>query len=89
MIIKVRNAYFYIIFVARNTKGCIDLCCTTYKNQPMKYFVLSTIARAPSIATSVFIGSIGREYNDKRYYFVVTGVLGIFGILYNNKMNSK
>ncbi|NLP27025.1 MAG: TVP38/TMEM64 family protein [Clostridiales bacterium] len=82
----------FILFLLPGTpKDALTYVVPLTKINPMKYFVLSTIARAPSIATSVFIGtSIGKgNIMISVIIFVVTGVLGIFGILYNNKMNSK
>ena len=61
------------------------------KINPVKYFALSTIARIPSIVTSTFLGSSIGKGNIllSVIIFILTGALGIVGILYDNKMNRK
>ena len=82
----------FILFLLPGTpKDVLTYIIPLTKINPMKYFMLSTIARIPSIATSVFVGaSIGKgNILISIIIFAITGALGIVGILYNNKINKK
>lgn len=82
----------FILFLVPGTpKDALTYIIPLTKINPVKYFALSTIARIPSIVTSTFLGSSIGKGNIllSVIIFILTGALGIVGILYDNKMNRK
>lgn len=65
-----------------------DLSKSNMVNNPWRFFILSTIARLPSILTSTLLGSSLIEGNFKTSFivFLVTGVVSILGILIHNRI---
>lgn len=82
---------FILFLVPGTSKDALTYIIPLTKINPVKYFALSTIARIPSIVTSTFLGSSIGKGNIllSVIIFILTGALGIVGILYDNKMNRK
>ena len=56
--------------------------------KPVKFLAISTLARIPSILSSTYAGSTidKGDFKMAALVFAITGVLGILGILFNDKI---
>lgn len=84
---KLELLVFILFLVPGTPKDALAYVVPLTKINPTKYFLLSTIARIPSIVTSSFMGaSIGNgNIMMTVIIFLITGAIGIVGILFKNR----
>lgn len=87
-----RDGLIFILFLIPGTPKDVLTYFVCFTGIPfLRFLVLATIARIPSVITSTLLGaSIGDgDFLKSAVVFAVTGVLGIAGIIVNNKLTSK
>ncbi len=87
-----RDSLIFILFFIPGTPKDVLTYFAGFTGIPfLRFVILSTLARIPSIITSTWAGaSIGDgDFMKTVIIFAVTGVLGLAGIYINNKITSK
>lgn len=86
---------FLLFFIPGTPKDVLTYLVPLTKIKPLRFFLIATLARIPSIITSSYIGenlSTGNLWGTV-IIFAISGVLGISGILINHffldKMNRR
>lgn len=84
---KLELLVFILFLVPGTPKDALAYVVPLTKINPMKYFILSTLARLPSIVTSAFMGASIGDGNIMMtvIIFLITGAIGIVGILLKNR----
>ena len=79
---------FILFFIPGTPKDALTYFVPLTKMKPLRFFILSTIARIPSIITSTLFGSLlmEKKYSMAILVFVITGVVSIAGIIINNQI---
>ncbi|MEG0664057.1 MAG: VTT domain-containing protein, partial [Clostridia bacterium] len=80
-----------LFFIPGTPKDILTYFVPLTKIKPSRFFVISTIAKIPSIITSTYGGATLQEGNFLKalIIFAITGVIGIGGILIHNKLVNK
>lgn len=88
---KLDMVIFLLFFIPGTPKDILTYFIPFTKIKPLNFFIISTIARIPSIVSSTFAGaSIGDgKWGQTVIIFVVIGAIGILGILFNEKILKK
>ena len=88
---KLELVVFILFLIPGTPKDILTYIVPLTKIEPMKFFVLSTIARIPSVVSSVVAGaSLGEEkYMLSIIIFIITGIIGAGGIIINNHFISN
>lgn len=82
----------FILFLIPGTpKDALTYFIPVTKIKPSKYFVMTALARVPSIVTSTYVGA---NISQGKWFvgviiLVVTGAIGLVGILCNNRIMDK
>jgi uncharacterized membrane protein YdjX (TVP38/TMEM64 family) len=87
-----RDLFIFILFFIPGTpRDLLTYIAPLTKINFVRFLVISTVARLPSMITSTFAGrSIGNgEWGLTIAVFVIIGALGITGILLNNMIHEK
>lgn len=79
---------FVMFFIPGTPKDLLTYFIPFTKIEPKKFFIIVTIARAPSIVSSTFAGSsMGEgEWVQMVIAFVLIIITGLLGIKYNNQI---
>ena len=92
---RLETVTFLLFFIPGTPKDVLTYLVPLTDIRPLRFFLIATFARIPSIITSSFIGenlSKGNLWMTVTI-FAIAGALGIGGILFNNyfldRMNSK
>ncbi len=92
---RLETVTFLLFFIPGTPKDVLTYLVPLTDIRPIRFFLIATFARIPSIITSTYIGenlSNGNIWMTVAI-FAVAGALGIGGILFNNyfldKMNRK
>ncbi|MBQ2863042.1 MAG: TVP38/TMEM64 family protein [Clostridia bacterium] len=82
---------FFLFFLPGTPKDTITYFVPFTKMELGKFLTISTIARIPSVITSTFAGEsiFSGNYISSVVIFIVTGVIGIAGIIIYNRMTSN
>lgn len=85
---KLETLVFILFLIPGTPKDILTYIVPLTKIKPLKYFFYSTIARIPSVISSTFVGAnIGKgNWISSVVVFILTALLGLFGILYNEKV---
>ena len=92
---RLETVTFLLFFIPGTPKDVLTYLVPLTDIYPVRFFLIATFARIPSIITSTYIGENLSNGNiwTTIIIFAVSGVLGIGGILFNNyfldKMNRK
>lgn len=89
---KVDLAVFILFFIPGTPKDILTYIVPIAPISPIKYLLIATFARIPSVITSTILGDRLAEgdYLMAVIVFVVTAVISVIGILVGNKyINSK
>ena len=83
---KIELTIFILFFIPGTPKDALTYLAPFVPIKPKKFFVISTIARIPSVITSTILGDqiIKGNYLIAIIVFVITAIISIGGILFNN-----
>ncbi|MCI8387456.1 MAG: TVP38/TMEM64 family protein [Clostridiales bacterium] len=87
-----RDSLIFLLFFIPGTPKDILTYFAPFTDIPfLRFAIISTLARIPSVITSTIVGAAVSEGNFGRsiLVFVITGVIGIAGILLNNYITNK
>lgn len=88
---KVEYLTFILFFIPGTPKDILTYFVPLTNIKPIRFFIISTIARIPSVVSSTFIG----ENIDKENWgmiilvFIIAGIIGVIGIFIHNKIINK
>jgi len=84
---KLEMVTFLLFFIPGTPKDLLTYFMPLTKMKPITFFVITTVARIPSIISSTFAGaSIGEgKWVQTVIIFCVIGLVGIVGIIFNDK----
>jgi len=87
---KLELVYFILYFIPGTPKDLLTYIAPFTPVKPLHFFLIATFARIPSIITSTFAGdSLSEgEFMTALIVFIITGVLGILGIIFNKQITS-
>lgn len=88
---RLELAVFVLFLIPGTPKDILTYIVPLTHINPTKYFILTSVARIPSIITSTLMGaSIGDgDIRMTVIIFLITGAIGVVGILLNNRSNKK
>ena len=83
---KVELTVFILFFIPGTPKDALTYLAPFVPIKPKKFFVISTIARIPSVITSTILGDqiIKGNYLIAIIVFIITAIISIAGILFSN-----
>lgn len=83
---KVELTVFILFFIPGTPKDALTYLAPFVPIKPKKFFVISTIARIPSVITSTFLGDqiIKGNYLIAIIVFIITAIISVAGILFSN-----
>ncbi len=84
---KVEITIFILFFIPGTPKDALTYIAPFAPIHPVKYFLIATFARIPSIITSTILGGsiADGDYVLAVIVFIITAVLSILGIIFGNK----
>ncbi len=82
---------FLLFFIPGTPKDLLTWAAGLIDIRPIRFFIISTIARLPSILTSTLAGAslISGNFATTLIIFVVTGCVSLMGILIHRKLAEK
>lgn len=85
---KLEVFVFILFFIPGTPKDLLTYFVPLTAMKPLSFFVISTLARIPSILSSTYAGSTIDKGNFQMtiLIFAITGILGILGIVYHDKI---
>lgn len=88
---KVELTVFILFFIPGTPKDALTYIAPIAPIHPIKYLIIATIARIPSIITSTLLGdSIANgDYLLAVIVFVITALITVLGIVFGNKYIEK
>lgn len=88
---RLETVVFILFFIPGTPKDLLTYFVPFTNIKPLHFFIISTVARIPSIISSTFAGSsIGDgKWLQTLIIFLVIGVVGIAGIIINDKYTKK
>ena len=88
---KVDLTVFVLFFIPGTPKDALTYIAPLAPIQPVRYLVIATLARIPSVITSTLLGdSIAEgDYLMAVIVFVVTALISVLGIILGNKYINK
>lgn len=88
---KVELTVFILFFIPGTPKDALTYIAPIAPIHPIKYLIIATIARIPSIITSTLLGdSIANgDYLFAVIVFVITALITVLGIIFGNKYIEK
>lgn len=89
--LKVEMTVFILFFIPGTPKDVITYISPMVPIKPLRFFLIATFARIPSVITSTIMGDqfISGNYEITILVFVITALISIAGIVINNKFISK
>lgn len=84
---KVELTVFILFFIPGTPKDALTYIAPIAPIHPLKYILIATFARIPSIITSTILGDsiIEGNYLTAIIVFIITALISIFGIIFGNK----
>ena len=84
---KVELTIFILFFIPGTPKDALTYIAPIAPISPIKYLLIATFARIPSIITSTLLGDsiADGDYLIAVIVFVVTAVISVLGIIFSNK----
>lgn len=84
---KVELTVFVLFFIPGTPKDALTYIAPIAPISPIKYLLIATFARIPSIITSTLLGDsiADGDYLLAVIVFVVTAVISVLGIIFSNK----
>lgn len=88
---KVDITIFILFFIPGTPKDALTYIAPIAPISPLKYLLIATFARIPSIITSTLLGDsvADGEYLMAIIVFAITAVISILGIIFGNKYIEK
>ena len=88
---KVELTVFILFFIPGTPKDALTYIAPIAPISPIKYLLIATFARIPSIITSTLLGdSIAEgDYLMAIIVFVITALISVFGIAFGNRFVEK
>lgn len=88
---KVELTVFILFFIPGTPKDALTYIAPFAPISPIKYLLIATLARIPSIITSTILGDSVAEgnYLFAVIVFVITAVISVVGIVFGNKYIEK
>jgi uncharacterized membrane protein YdjX (TVP38/TMEM64 family) len=88
---KIEMTVFILFFIPGTPKDALTYIAPFIPIKSRKFFVIATFARIPSVITSTILGNeiIEGNYLNAIIVFVVTAVISILGIIFNNYYTKK
>lgn len=88
---KVELTVFLLFFIPGTPKDALTYIAPIAPISPIKYLLIATFARIPSIVTSTILGdSIAEgEWILAVTVFVITGIISVSGIIFGNRFVEK
>lgn len=88
---KIEYLTFILFFIPGTPKDVLTYFVPLTAIKPIRFFIISMVARIPSVISSTFIGeNIDKEnWSIMILVFILTGILGIIGIFIHNKIIQK
>lgn len=85
---KIELVVFLLFFIPGTPKDMLTYIVGISNLRWLKFIILSSLARIPSVLTSCMIGATMRQgrWELSILVFVLTGVLGLVGILYKDRV---
>ena len=82
---------FLLFLIPGTPKDILIYLCPFTKIKPLTFLLISTFARMPSVISSTYAGAnISKgNFSMSILIFVITGIIGILGILIHNKFIKK
>lgn len=79
---------FILFFIPGTPKDLLTWAAGLLKINPLRFFILSTLARIPSILTSTLAGAslISGDFVTMAIIFAVTGLISLLGIFIHKKI---
>ena len=87
-----RDSFMFILYVIPGTpKDMLNYFAPCTGISPLRFFVISTVSRIPSVISSTYVGASITEGNLLRsvIVFLLTAAIGLVGIYINNKFMEK
>lgn len=87
-----RDSFMFILYVIPGTpKDMLNYFAPCTGISPVRFFVISTVSRIPSVISSTYVGASITEGNILRsvLVFLITAAVGLVGIYINNKFMEK
>lgn len=88
---KIETMVFILFFIPGTPKDILTYLAPFVRIKPLKFFLIATFARIPSVITSTYAGAsiMAGKWWQTVVVFVITGILGLLGIWYNNRLTKK
>ena len=88
---KVDITIFILFFIPGTPKDALTYIAPIAPISPIKYLLIATFARIPSIITSTILGDsiADGEYILAVIVFLITAVISVLGIIFGNKYIEK
>lgn len=88
---KVEMLIFLLFFIPGTPKDMLTYFVPLTNVKPLHFFILTTVARIPSIISSTYAGANIEKgkFGVTVLIFAITGILGIIGIIVNNKLMKR
>ncbi len=88
---KVELTVFILFFIPGTPKDALTYIAPIAPIHPVKYLLISTFARIPSIITSTILGDRLSEgdYGMAILVFIITALISLLGIIFGNKYIEK
>lgn len=88
---KVELTVFILFFIPGTPKDALTYIAPIAPIRPIKYLLIATFARIPSIITSTILGDRVAEgdFLMAIIVFIITALISVFGILFGNKYIEK
>lgn len=88
---KVELTVFILFFIPGTPKDAITYIAPFAPIHPVKYMLIATFARIPSVITSTILGDSVAEgnYITSIIAFIITALISVLGIIFGNKYIEK
>lgn len=88
---KVELTVFILFFIPGTPKDALTYIAPFAPIHPVKYLLIATFARIPSVITSTILGDSVAEgnYLTSIIVFIVTALISVLGIIFGNKYIEK
>lgn len=88
---KVEMTVFILFFIPGTPKDVLTYISPMVPIKPLRFFLIATFARIPSVITSTIMGDqfISGNYEITILVFVITALISITGIIINNRFINK
>ena len=82
---------FLLFFIPGTPKDLLTWAAGFVKLNPLRFFLIATVARLPSILSSTLAGAslIDGDFKTTAVIFVVTGCVSVIGVLVHKKLGEK